>query len=125
MTGRIASFAKAFRRRARQQEAERLAFVRRPIVEGLEPAKLYDPPWPMDPPTVRRRIPDERLDLFEAKRLNEALERAGYRRTWRDDLDDYVSDLCFATAHHATTAIIASFVTLALIIAPFALGWME
>lgn len=103
--------------------ARQIGDIVRPIVEGLDPAKLYPDGRPpshfLSRDEIRRRIPDERPDIYET------LRKAGYRRTWRDDLDDYVADVRLTVAYHATTAMIAAFVTLALVVAPFALGFLK
>jgi hypothetical protein len=100
----------------RPMQARQLCDVIAPIVAGLDPARLYEDGTP---PAIRRRIPDERPDLFEA------LRKAGYRRTWRDDWDDFAEAVRASPASHAVVAIVSVFGTLALIVAPFLFGWLQ
>jgi hypothetical protein len=79
-----------------------------PLKDGVEPQDYL----PAD--LIRRRIADERPDLFEA------LAKAGYKRTWRDRFDDL--DLC-------NWSFAAGFVTGALtwsvlVVLPFLAGWL-
>jgi hypothetical protein len=96
--------------------ARQLSEIYAPIVAALDPSKLYEDGLP---PAVRRRVPDERPDLFEM------LRAAGYRRTWRDSLDDFAEEVRASPASHAVVAIVSVFGTLALIVAPFLFGWLQ
>jgi hypothetical protein len=134
-------------------QARQLAEIIAPIVEGLDPAKLYPDGQvplpkpravpPMDPAMLRRIIPDEDEELFDRADLlrirgeerlalatrpinvREVLKRGGYRWTWRDELGAFVAEVRASPASHALVGIACFFLALALVIAPFAFGWLK
>lgn len=113
----------------RPMQARQLCEVIAPIVAGLDPARLYPDGGapspqprgvpPIDPATLRRIIPDERPDLFEM------LRKAGARRSWRDEMGDFFDEVRASPAGYVAAFLAGFFGALALVVAPFALGWLQ